>query len=428
MEGRTLNVAPTSGSIARPARALMISPILPMRSSNGLAMRMALFAEALEVEYQLDLIVIPVAGRLTGGAAVSESTSVSIWEAESETHFRLLSQIADDEERLAAFRRYGKPSMSSALSQPVLNRIAKIVAANRYDLVHIGRSYMLPAIDAIDDDVPISVDLDEDDYISTMSMADAAMRCSAAGQAARLVAEAEAYDHLIAARRERLRLCFVSNEPARRTLKVRHATFEIAVSPNAVAIPERIRKRDDGCTLGFIGALGYWPNVEAIYWFVEKVLPRIHARSSLRPRLHVAGPDAPESLLRRARRPGVDILGAVPDLCDFYRNITVAIAPIRLGGPALRTKLIEAGAHSTAFITTSVSASGMRATSSPCGWIAKDAAAFSDACIEALENSAERRRREQQGRHAALMFYDRRRTVSALGAQMAAIGRRSPPI
>ncbi|MGH6680366.1 MAG: glycosyltransferase, partial [Bradyrhizobium sp.] len=311
-------------------------------------------------------------------------------------------------------------------SQPILNRIAKIVTATRYDLVHIGRSYMLPAIDAIDSDVPISVDLDEDDYISIISMADAAARRGRAGQAARLAAEAEAYDRLIATRRERLRFCFVSNEPARQTLKARHGSFEIAVVPNAVEIPERTRKRDDGRTLGFIGALGYWPNVEAVHWFVEKVLPRIHARSLLRPRLHVAGPGAPASLLKLARRPGVEILGTVPDLCDFYRNITVAIAPIRLGGPALRTKLIEAGAHSTAFVTTSISASGLHATPSPCGWVARDAAEFSDACVEALENHKERRRREQQGRHAALMFYDRRRIVSALGARLAAIGRHNP--
>lgn len=428
MEGHTLDVAPVGRSIARPARALMISPILPMRSGNGLAMRMALFAEALEAEYQLDLIVIPVAGSPTDSAAFSEHTSVSVWKAEPETHFRLLSQISDDEERLAAFRRYGKPAMSSALSQPLLSRIAKIVAATRYDLVHIGRSYMLPAIDAIEHDVPISVDLDEDDYVSTMSMADAAARRGPAGQAPRLVAEAEAYDRLIAARLERLRICFVSNEPARQTLKARHGSFEIAVVPNAVEIPERTRKRDDGRTLGFIGALGYWPNVEAVHWFVETVLPRIHARSLLRPRLHVAGPGVPVSLLRLARRPRVEILGTIPDLCDFYRNITVAIAPIQLGGPALRTKLIEAGAHCAAFVTTSISASGMRATPSPCGWVARDAAAFSDACIEALENHTERKRRGQRGRHAALMFYDRRRTVSALRAQLAAIGRQYPPV
>ena len=48
MEGHTLDVAPAGGKIARPARVLMISPILPMRSGNGLAMRMALFADALE--------------------------------------------------------------------------------------------------------------------------------------------------------------------------------------------------------------------------------------------------------------------------------------------------------------------------------------------------------------------------------------------
>jgi glycosyltransferase involved in cell wall biosynthesis len=118
----------------------------------------------------------------------------------------------------------------------------------------------------------------------------------------------------------------------------------------------------------------------------------------------------------------------VPDLRDFYRNITVAIAPIRLGGPALRTKLVEAGAYGTAFVATSISASGMRAPPSPCGWVARDAAAFADACIEALENHAERHRRELQGRHAALMFYDRRRIVGALRAQLAAIGRHNPAV
>ena len=62
--------------------------------------------------------------------------------------FRLLKQVADPRSRIKAFRQYGKPSLSASLSLPVMNDLRQWLEGQHFDLVHIARAYMLPAIDA----------------------------------------------------------------------------------------------------------------------------------------------------------------------------------------------------------------------------------------------------------------------------------------
>lgn len=382
-------------------------------------MRMALFVEALESISQLDVIVIPVAGRAASADRFSPSTEIFTWEAEPETHFRLLSQIADEAQRLAAFEAYGKPSLSSVISERLLDRIGERVAAARYDLIHIARGYMLPILQGCDGTATISVDFDEDDAASAIMAATRDRRRSQLGRAQWLGLEARAFDRVIEQAHARLGSCFVSSDVERWSLTARHPRLGVSVIPNGVSIGKSLGKTDDGRTLGFIGSFGYAPNVDAVRWFADAVMPRIRARASRPVRLRVAGPNPPETVTALARRPCVEVLGAVPDVPAFYRGITLALVPVRLGR-GLRIKLVEAGAHSTAFVATREGATGFAEPHRPPGWVAATAADFAEACVEALDNAGERRQRAVRGREIARRVYDRRRIIGTLRAKLAA--------
>ena len=403
-------------------RALMIAPIYPRLTGNGLSMRMALFVQALESICQLDVVVIPAAGQIASSDHFAASTRISIWEAEPETHFSLLLQIPDEANRLAAFERYGKPSMSSVISERVLDKIGALLAASHYDLIHIARSYMLPVLQACDGHAAISVDLDEDDHESVAMAAEFYRRGGAQGRAQWLDIEAKAFDHLIERARPRLEGCFVSSEDERRSLASRHPWLSLSVVPNGVAIGKSLSNAttDAPWVSSAILAIGRTCKV-------FDGLSRKSCRAFRRSRnvSFAFGWRAPMRLRPSWlwRRPRIEVLGEIGHISDFYRGITLALVPTRFGR-GLRTKLVEAGAHATAFAATREGVAGFAFSDhGPAGWVADSAADFAEACLEALDDAAERQRRAMAGRDIAVRTYDRRRVISSLKAQFEA---RSP--
>ena len=104
--------------IARP-RVLFIAPTLPALTGNGLAMRMGVFAEALARWADVDLAVVPVAGGGVENTPFLQSLDLRLsgvcWDRRPDTHYTLLSRVANPAARLQTFRAYGKPSIASAL-------------------------------------------------------------------------------------------------------------------------------------------------------------------------------------------------------------------------------------------------------------------------------------------------------------------------
>ncbi len=82
---------------------LLIAPILPADGGNGLAMRMGVFADALAKNFELHVLVIPIAGELPSGPARPKAINVHLLGAgggQAESKFALLSQLEDPAGRL----------------------------------------------------------------------------------------------------------------------------------------------------------------------------------------------------------------------------------------------------------------------------------------------------------------------------------------
>jgi glycosyltransferase involved in cell wall biosynthesis len=89
--------------------------------------------------------------------------------------------------------------------------------------------------------------------------------------------------------------------------------------------------------LVFVGTLDYAPNVAAVRELVLQVLPLVRQR---RPsvRLVVAG-RRPVPAVSELAAPGVEVLGAVPDVREVYARAAVAVYPGRLGRGTKNTVL-----------------------------------------------------------------------------------------
>ena len=375
-------------------------------------MRMGQFAEALAKIADLTNIVAPVAGETEFRRRFPENAkNLHEIRAPVDTHFSLLSRIADPSARLEAFRAYGKPSLAARLSAPVLADIARRIETLRPDIVHIGRSYMLPCAKSLPQDVTLTVDLDEDDLFSYASQARLARRRGDFNASLWLEQEGLACDQLIARWASRCQEVFVASLAEGRRLRLRHPGLKYEVVKNSVEIPRRLSKRDDGATLLFVGALGYRPNAEGVVWFCQSVLPRLRARRACR--LLIAGAGGGPAIAGLAKSPRIRILGRVPDLAPLYRQATIALAPLHSGG-GVRIKLLEAAAHGTASIATDHAAAGIGWPQDFAGWRARSAGEFAAACEQALANRAERDARAVRGRDWVIRHHARGRVVSGL--------------
>ena len=135
----------------------------------------------------------------------------------------------------------------------------------------------------------------------------------------------------------------------------------------------------------FIGGFRHPPNLDAITWYVDAVLPILRARA---PQLitTIIGSNAP-SVLQKFAAPDFVIAGYVPDVEPYFRATRVAISPLRYGA-GVKGKVNLAMQYGVPVVATSASAEGMYLAHETNVLIADTAASFADAILRVHEDEA----------------------------------------
>jgi sugar transferase (PEP-CTERM/EpsH1 system associated) len=91
--------------------------------------------------------------------------------------------------------------------------------------------------------------------------------------------------------------------------------------------------------LVFTGAMDYWPNVDAVTWFVSDILPTLRHRW---PTLcfYIVGRN-PSSAVLALAGPGVVVTGTVPDVRPYLQFAAAVVAPLRVAR-GIQNKILEA--------------------------------------------------------------------------------------
>lgn len=154
----------------------------------------------------------------------------------------------------------------------------------------------------------------------------------------------------------------------------------------------------------FVGGFRHTPNVDAVRWFVQEVLPL------LRPGLpdavfHCIGGDVPDSIAALARE-GVVIHGHVPSLETAMNGMRVAVAPLRFGA-GVKGKINLSMAHGQPVVATLCAVEGMHLQDGVDVLVADGAQAFADAVVrlysdEELWNRLARNGLDNVARHFSL--------------------------
>lgn len=91
--------------------------------------------------------------------------------------------------------------------------------------------------------------------------------------------------------------------------------------------------------LVFTGAMDYWPNIDAVTWFVSDILPALRQQW---PRLcfYIVGRSPTQAVLDLAA-PDVVVTGTVADVRPYLEHAAVVVAPLRVAR-GIQNKILEA--------------------------------------------------------------------------------------
>ncbi|MGH2650751.1 MAG: glycosyltransferase [Actinomycetota bacterium] len=149
-------------------------------------------------------------------------------------------------------------------------------------------------------------------------------------------------------------------------------------------------------TLVFTGSMDWYPNEDAIMYFMDAILPNIR-REVPGVSLAVVGRDPTPRLREVGAAAGVRVTGTVPDVRPYMAEAAVYIVPLRVGG-GTRLKIFEALAMGKAVVSTRVGAEGLPIVSEQHFLEADGSAAFSRAVINLLKDPVRRRSLGSAGR------------------------------
>ena len=136
--------------------------------------------------------------------------------------------------------------------------------------------------------------------------------------------------------------------------------------------------------LVFTGKMDYRPNVDAVIWFVDEVLPLIRAQIP-DVRFYAVGQQPHARISALAADPGVIVTGRVPDVRPYIAGAGVYVVPLRIGG-GTRLKVLEAMALGQAMVSTRLGCDGFPFEDGRELRFADDPAAFAAAVLDLLRD------------------------------------------
>lgn len=336
-----------SGAATNPRRLILLAPIEPAPTGNGLAMRAELFRTSAPPHLAVETVVIPVAGRLEGPGRTAAAV-VNTDAARARAGAIALAAAPAWRDRLA---RVGSLPRAARIASPGLaGDVANAVPRPDAVALHVMRAYLAPLGAAVAEQLSAAwttLDLDEDD----------AGFARAAGD----LEEAAAYDRLLDVFGPLFDGLAAASPEEARAIGERHG-LTVDHLPNAVVAgppPSRRHQANRTPSLLFVGNLTYSPNLEAAEFLANEILPALSRSVARRPHLKLVGPH--DGRLDQLRADNVEVTGFLPDLDPVYAAADVVVVPLR-SGAGTRIKLLEAFAHGVPTVASPLAAAGLEVT------------------------------------------------------------------
>jgi polysaccharide biosynthesis protein PslH len=355
----------------RRPKLLFLSPVIPVLSGQGLAMRAGTILEALARDFEIFLLVIPinpgpadgrVPPRIAGWCAAAEVLSV---EGREDPSYLEVKAIEDPQRRAAAWVHYSKPSKCRFATPETLRLAENTFAGVRFDAVHVYRLYTVPFAECHlrgEAGARPRCYLDMDEHQSRVRRRVSNL-CAAAGdwqKAALEESDASKYEEMERAYLPLFDRVLVSSARDAAEIASEYGIGNVSVAPNAVRIPETAARKQASAvfTLLFLGTLDYPPNEDGAVYFCSEVLPLLREGPKVPIRVVIAGLRPTAKVLGLRRHAEVAVAANVPEVDSYYENADAVVVPLRQGG-GTRIKILEAASYRRPIVSTPAGADGL---------------------------------------------------------------------
>jgi len=300
-----------------------------------------------------------------------------------------MSQRADYVRRAWCLLSLKPYSVERFRCEQMKTRILSLLRAKRFDLILCDGLYAL--INIPETKVPIALNCHNVEYVIFKRYSrvekNFLKKCYAAIET-----------HLVrgAERRgcHRAAIAMACSNDDRNTLHQLHPTLPIVLVPNAVdadsyRLDENRSPGDADPILLFQGGMDWYPNRDAVEFFVRSILELVRAECPTA-RFVVAGRNPPSSFVKElgAHR-GVEFTGTVPDMRPYLSAATVVVVPLRMGS-GTRIKILEAFAAGKPVVSTRVGAEGLVLEAGKDILLADEPAEFARSVLTLLRDPAQR--------------------------------------
>ncbi|MCC6720468.1 MAG: TIGR03087 family PEP-CTERM/XrtA system glycosyltransferase [Acetobacteraceae bacterium] len=288
--------------------------------------------------------------------------------------------------------RPGRPLTHGWFREPRLLRwVAHGLGSGRYDAVFVSSSGMAPYVmgqprhPARQRRVLDLIDVDSEKFAAYAATGSLPMRLVHGREARTLLGlerrAAAAFDHtLLVSAAEAARLAALAPEIAGRIGHLENGVDFARFDPGK---PWPSPYTAPGQKIVFTGAMGYPPNIEAVTWFAQQVLPRLRQRSPP-PEFVIVGQNPAPSVRALEALPGVRVTGTVAEVQPWLAHAAVAVAPLTLAR-GIQNKVLEAMAMARPVVATTEAFQGVHATPGRDLLVADGADAFAAAVAAVLD-------------------------------------------
>jgi glycosyltransferase involved in cell wall biosynthesis len=163
----------------------------------------------------------------------------------------------------------------------------------------------------------------------------------------------------------------------------------------------------------FVGVFSHAPNVDAVAWLCSEIFPRLLERCP-EASLHIIGRNPPAVAYEAAQNNGaVHLHGYVESIEEYYRRMSVSIAPVRMGG-GIRTKILHAQGYGLPVVATPMGVEGILGSGSDNICIANSVDGIVTAILDLFFDPARAARIGESGRENVKKYYSWDRVVGEL--------------